>query len=406
MKVNRPIAFVVLAFVIGATISQGSFAFADDSSTNPFRAIWQAIGELQTKTDSLQAQINDLKTQQSSPSAISSPGQIATKVSETSLALDLSSGQAGQTLVTLVARNAGPDSAVGVKLSTYYQMSLFQVNHIDGAQCTDQARGIIECYLGTIESGGEARITVDATPVQLSQQAVITADVSSITKDSNPGNNHAETVFVTSQTPVAIPPAQQPTTVPPVEQPSASNQTSTEQPAASGGQQQQTVQNQTGTQGQAPPAEQPPAGNQTGTQKTQGSQSAEQQTAGQNGQQAPSSGGQSSQPANGEQPSPGNDGTSSSSSGSGSSSSSNDSGNSSSSSSSSSSDSSSQSSSSSSTGSDSTANGSSGGSSSTGGGSDSSSSGGATSSSTGGSSTSSDSGSSSAGDSGSSGTTG
>ncbi|MEO9362475.1 MAG: hypothetical protein ABI348_01120 [Nitrososphaera sp.] len=381
MKVNRPIAFVVLAFVIGATISQGSFAFADDSSTNPFRAIWQAIGELQTKTDSLQSQINDLKAQQNSPSATSSPGQIATKVSETSLAIDLSSGQAGQTLVSLVAKNAGPDSAVGVKLSTYYQMSLFQVNHIDGAQCTDQARGIIECYLGTIESGGEARITIDATPVQLGQQAIITADVSSITQDSNPGNNHAETVFVTSQAPVAIPPAQQqqPTTVvPPAEQPSASNQTSAGQP----------VQNQTSAQ---TPTEQSSAGNQTGTQETRGSQSTEQQPAGQGGkrQAPPSSGEQAPQPAGGEQQSgSGNKGASNSNESSSGSSSGTSSG---------SSDSSSQSSSSSSTGSNSTASSSSGGSSDSGGSGASSTGGGSSSSGQSGSSSSGDSGSSSSG---------
>ncbi|AIC14275.1 DUF11 domain-containing protein [Nitrososphaera viennensis] len=261
MKLNKPIAFVVLAFIIGATISQGSFAFADDSSTNPFRAIWEAIGELQTKTDSLQSQINDLKMQQQGASA-SSPSQIVVaKASETSLSIDLSSGQSGQTtLISLVARNAGPDSAVGVKLSTYYQMSLFRVNFIDGAQCTDQARGIIECYLGTIESGGEARITIDATPLQPDQQAIITADASSITEDANPGNNHAEIVFVTSQAPVEIPPSQQPQqpAASPVEQPS---EQSPEAPPAeqqqprteSNGEQQQA----SGEQASQPGSEQP-----------------------------------------------------------------------------------------------------------------------------------------------------
>ncbi|AIF83493.1 hypothetical protein NTE_01429 [Candidatus Nitrososphaera evergladensis SR1] len=297
MKVNKPIAFVVLAFVIGATISQGSFAFADDSSTNPFRAIWEAIGELQTKTDSLQAQIDDIKTQQQQEGASpSAAGQAVTKNSETSLSIDLSGGQPGQTLISLVARNAGPDSAVGVKLSTYYQMSLFRVNHIDGAQCTDQARGIIECYLGTIESGGEARITIDATTLQIGQQAIITADASSITKDVNPGNNHAETVFVTAPQVVEIPPSQQ------------QQQPTVEQPAQSIGeqqeQQQQPVQNQTSTQqenqSEQPAAEQQPNGqSSSGEQQNPGEQTSqpgsEQQNSGSEG--ASGSSGDSSNPS-------------------------------------------------------------------------------------------------------------
>jgi outer membrane biosynthesis protein TonB len=301
VKVNKPIAFVVLAFVIGATISQGSFAFADDSSTNPFRAIWEAIGELQTKTDSLQAQIDDIKTQQQQEGASpSAAGQAVTKNSETSLSIDLSGGQPGQTLISLVARNAGPDSAVGVKLSTYYQMSLFRVNHIDGAQCTDQARGIIECYLGTIESGGEARITIDATTLQIGQQAIITADASSITKDVNPGNNHAETVFVTASQAapqvVEIPPSQQ------------QQQPTVEQPAQSIGeqqeQQQQPVQNQTSTQqenqSEQPAAEQQPNGqSSSGEQQNPGEQTSqpgsEQQNSGSEG--ASGSSGDSSNPS-------------------------------------------------------------------------------------------------------------
>jgi hypothetical protein len=239
VKVNKPAVFVALAFIIGATISQGAFAFADDSTANPFRAIWEAIGELQTKTDSLQAQIDELKTQQQSSLEVPA-SQVAAKSSEISVSLQVSSGQSGQSLVSLIAKNAGPDSAVGVKISTYYQMSLFRVNSIDGAQCTDQARGIIECYLGTIESGSDARIMIDATPLQLDQQAVITSDVSSITKDRDPSNNHAESVFgistapqaageTTATTPVSPVQQQQEQHVPaPVSQPSTQNSSATQ----------------------------------------------------------------------------------------------------------------------------------------------------------------------------------
>jgi hypothetical protein len=227
VKTSKPLAFVALAFVVGATISQASFAFADDSSTNPFRAIWQAISELQTRTDSLQSQINDLKAMKGTVA----PDQIPGKVADPSVALEIGGGEAGQTLIQVIAKNSGPEVAVGVKLSTYYLTSLFKVNSIDGVECTDQARGIIECYLGTLEAGSEAKVTIDATPLTLGQQAVIASDISSITGDANPTNNHTETVFVTSSAPVAIqpstptqPPAQQPAEQPAVQQPSEQNQ--------------------------------------------------------------------------------------------------------------------------------------------------------------------------------------
>ena len=289
MKASRPLAFVVLAFVVGATISQASFAFADDSSTNPFRAIWDAISELQTKTDSLQAQIDDLRELRGT--AATEP-VAAARISEPSVAIEVGSGQSGQTIIQVIARNAGPENAVGVKLSTYYEMSLFSVNFIEGAECTDQARGIIECYLGTLDAGSEARIAIDVTPVSLGQQAVITTDISSITEDANPANNRAEMTFITSEAPVVIPPVIQPEApvqqpqeqvpaeqpvqqppaeqpqeqppgeepveqTPPAEQPSEQPQESQEQPAEEPAEQQNE---QPAEQPQEqPPAEQPPA---------------------------------------------------------------------------------------------------------------------------------------------------
>lgn len=200
MKIRGPVAFVVVAFMIGATISQGSYAFADDTATNPFRALWDAITELQTRTDSLQAQIDEIKER---GVAVSTGEQVEVSTADTSLELDVGSDDF-QTLINVVAANSGDDSAVGVKILTYYQMSILDVTFIDGAQCTDQARGIIECYVGTIEPDGEARITIYAMPSQLDEQAIVTADVSSITKDADPANNHAELVFITSEEPVLV----------------------------------------------------------------------------------------------------------------------------------------------------------------------------------------------------------
>ncbi len=193
---GKPMGFVLLAFVIGATISQGSFAFADDSATNPFRAIWDAIGELQVKTDSLQAQIDDLKTQGTTVTTTQ-----VVKTSDGSLSIDVSGGESGQTIITFTVRNLGPDSAVGAKLTAFYQPSLFQINFVQGAECSDGARGIIECYLGTIPVGSNSIVMVDATPRTLGQEAKIVADFSSITRDANPANNHAEVAFITSNQP-------------------------------------------------------------------------------------------------------------------------------------------------------------------------------------------------------------
>lgn len=249
VKSSRPLAFVVLAFVLGSTISQGSFAFADDSSTNPFRAIWEAISELQTRTDSLQAQINDIKASRTTVTA--EPG--VSRISEPAVAIQVGSGQSGQTTIEVIASNSGPENAVGVKLSTYYQTSLFSVNSIQGGECTDHARGIIECYLGTLDVGSEARITIDATPAALGQQAIITGDISSITEDANPANNHAEAAFITSVAPVAIPPVVQSEEVPAEQIPQQPEEGPQGQPAEQGS----GPAEQLGEQSEQPSEEQP-----------------------------------------------------------------------------------------------------------------------------------------------------
>lgn len=312
---GKAIAFVVLAFVIGATISQGSFAFADESPANPFRAIWEAISELQTKTDSLQRQIDDLREQQrmAGPDQQLLSQQAPTKISESSIAVEVSGGQAGQTLVSLALRNAGPENAVGVKVSTYYQPALLKVNFIEGAECSDQARGIIECYMGTLDAGSETRIVIDATPVELGQQAIITADISSITKDADPTNNHAESVFITSATPVFVPPA------PPVqEQEGQQPATVTEQPQG-GEQGQEQEQQQQPAEQSGQEQEQPQGGEeQSGQPPQEGAQQQEQSSSGGSSGEAGTQGSEGSSSGSGADNSSSNDNNSSSSSGSGS----------------------------------------------------------------------------------------
>src|SRR5207253_290927 len=59
--------------------------------------------------------------------------------------------------------------------------------------------GIIQCFIGTIGSREEYPITIAADAKALNEKSSIVADISSITKDTNPSNNHADLQFVTGQ---------------------------------------------------------------------------------------------------------------------------------------------------------------------------------------------------------------
>ena len=78
-------------------------------------------------------------------------------------------------------------------------MSLFDIKSISGEQCEDLSRGIVQCFIGTIGSNEEYPITIAADAKALNEKSSLVADISSITKDTDPSNNHADLQFVTGE---------------------------------------------------------------------------------------------------------------------------------------------------------------------------------------------------------------
>ena len=197
MKGSKPVAFVLLAFLIGGVASQVPFAFAD-SSANPLQAIWDAISALSNKQENLQVQIDELRETIKNDHISST--QSEGPQSEPSIKIELESGgQSSSTIIHLIASNAGPDKAIGVKVTFFYEMSLFDIKSISGEQCEDLSRGIVQCFIGTIGSKEEYPITIAADAKTLNEKSSLVADISSITKDTDPSNNHADLQFVTGE---------------------------------------------------------------------------------------------------------------------------------------------------------------------------------------------------------------
>ena len=197
MKGTKPVAFVLLAFLIGGVASQVPFAFAD-SSANPLQAIWDAISALSNKQENLQVQIDELRETIKNDHISST--QSEGPQSEPSIKIELESGgQSSSTIIHLIASNAGPDKAIGVKVTFFYEMSLFDIKSISGEQCEDLSRGIVQCFIGTIGSKEEYPITIAADAKTLNEKSSLVADISSITKDTDPSNNHADLQFVTGE---------------------------------------------------------------------------------------------------------------------------------------------------------------------------------------------------------------
>ena len=197
MKGSKPVAFVLLAFLIGGVASQVPFAFAD-SSANPLQAIWDAISALSNKQENLQVQIDELRETIKNDHISST--QSEGPQSEPSIKIELESGgQSSSTIIHLIASNAGPDKAIGVKVTFFYEMSLFDIKSISGEQCEDLSRGIVQCFIGTIGSKEEYPITIAADAKTLNEKSSLVADISAITKDTDPSNNHTDLQFVTGE---------------------------------------------------------------------------------------------------------------------------------------------------------------------------------------------------------------
>lgn len=238
MRLGRMLAFVVLAVLAGSVISQIPSALADDSA-NPFSAMWDAIFDLQSRDKDLQAQIDELRAErdallgQTEPAFVSDPyAQIKVDVTD------------GRTLVYITVGNSGPDRAAGVKVTAFYLMPLFEINSIDGNQCEDKSRGIIECILGTLEAGQESVITIDATARESGEANTWTVDISTTTDDADYANNHVTYDFETgSGKPVEIPATEQPIEQQVTQEPAqedSTNSTETKEPQESSGNQTST----------------------------------------------------------------------------------------------------------------------------------------------------------------------
>jgi hypothetical protein len=185
------IGTVLLAALSVGLIFQAPSAVADDS-VNPFLALWDAIFNLQSKDEDLQNQIDELRAGQRAQIA-----QEQELVSDLYTEIQVEATEDDHTLVYVKAGNAGQDRADEVKLTAFYLMPLFEINSIDSNSCQAKSRGIIECSLGTLESGQGITITIDATARESGEENTWTVDISSSTEDSDFSNNHITYDFET-----------------------------------------------------------------------------------------------------------------------------------------------------------------------------------------------------------------
>jgi len=272
MRLGRMVAFVVLAVLAGSVISQIPSALADDSA-NPFSAMWDAIFDLQSRDKDLQAQIDELRAERDALLGQTEPAFVSDPYAE--IKVDVTDGR---TLVYITVGNSGPERAAGVKVTAFYLMPLFEINSIDGDQCEDKSRGIIECILGTLEAGQESVITIDATARESGKANTWTVDISTTTDDADYANNHVTYDFETgSGEPVEIPATEQPIEQQVTQEPAqedSTNSTETGGPQESSG-------NQTSTENESGET----SGNQTSSETVDDSGSNSTGTEGQSSEQ-------------------------------------------------------------------------------------------------------------------------
>ncbi len=156
-----------------------------DSSGDPFSALWDAVYDLKERDDNLQSQIDAIRT---TPTA-QPESESETPKSDPALDTMIENGDVpGEILVSMEVTNNGPDRAAGVRLTAFYKMSLFHVESIANQNCVDLGRGIVQCDLGTIESGNESAVSIVASPLS-DGDATLIVDLTSTTEDLDPTNN-------------------------------------------------------------------------------------------------------------------------------------------------------------------------------------------------------------------------
>jgi hypothetical protein len=197
----RRIAALLLLGISGAVgaTTYAPYAFGQ-SAQDPLGAIWDAIQDLQRHDDNLQAQIDDLKATKLATSAKSEQ-----PIADPSVSVNIEEKKNSSNEISIHVRalNNGADRAVGVRISVFYKMSALQVENISGEGCRDLSRGIIVCDVGTLESGGESVVSIDARQVD-GHASTLTVDLSSITADSDPTNNRdVRELQFSTETPIA-----------------------------------------------------------------------------------------------------------------------------------------------------------------------------------------------------------
>lgn len=186
----KPVVLIVSLVAGLAVLGILPVAFGQDSR-NPLQALWDSIYDLQKRSDSLQDQIDELKQS-------GSTGESAEPSSEVSVELEIQGSELDEVAeIRAIVSNDGPDRAAGVRLTIFYKMPLFDIYYLEGGDCADLGRGIIECSLGTIAAQEQSTVTIGAAAREGDHKTTWTADVSSTTTDRIPTNNHKSIEFVT-----------------------------------------------------------------------------------------------------------------------------------------------------------------------------------------------------------------
>lgn len=228
MRHGRILAFAMLALLAGGILAQLPLAAAEDSDSL-FGALWDAIFDLQSRDEQLQAQIDQLRAEREALLARADTEPML--VSDLYATIEVEALEQDRTLVHITVGNNGPDRAAGTKLTAFYLLPLFEINSIDGDLCMDKSRGIIECIIGTLEQGEEVTITVDATARESGKTTTWTVDVSTTTDEADYSDNHVTYDFETgSGETIEIPEIEKPETTKPVQDYVVPNSAETEAP--------------------------------------------------------------------------------------------------------------------------------------------------------------------------------
>ena len=142
-----------------------------------------------TNTASVSSGVNDPTSSNNSASASTTVNPSADlSITKTDSPDPVPAGQ--QLTYTLTAHNAGPSSATGVQVTDTLPANVTYQSATPSQGSCSQASGTVTCALGTVASGANATVTLNATP-QDSGSITNSASVSSSVFDPDSSNNTA-----------------------------------------------------------------------------------------------------------------------------------------------------------------------------------------------------------------------